>query len=312
MGTPCRLHLICGFLGAGKTTLMRRLLAAQPRDERLAVVVNEFGRLGIDGALLKGFSHQVRELTSGCICCELMTDFQAALTDMVQGFAPARILVEATGLAEAGDLLDGARLAAEAVGLNLASVATVVDTEMFTHRDMLGASYFGQIKAADLLILNKTDLVEPGAVEGLLAELRALNPRARLVPAVHCALERDLVLAPGTGPDRHAPSGLLGLEELAGRPSHDPAGDRFLGFAFRDPGRLSLPCLERFLARLPWEVFRVKGRVRADGGSRWLNYTYRRPEWSPCAEDGPTELAFVTWGVGEDELLPGLKACLEG
>ena len=109
-------HLICGYLGAGKTTLLGRLLAEQPAEEKLAVLVNEFGDLGIDGGLLEGFDSEVMEMASGCICCVLKADFMSSVTRILTNFSPQRIVVEATGLAEAGKLLIADRKGLVVVG----------------------------------------------------------------------------------------------------------------------------------------------------------------------------------------------------
>ncbi len=317
MNQPVPLHLITGFLGSGKTTLLHRVLAEQPADEQLAVLVNEFGQLGIDGRLLQGLGSQVRELASGCICCELKIDFIAALNQLLDQFAPGRILVEATGLAQADDLLAAAEAAAAGGRLTVASVICVVDAEMFTDREMFGSSYFSQIKAADLLLLNKTDLLAPGEIEPLLAALAQLNPEARLMPVVRCAVDRDTILAPRRRARREGKplagftGGLTTLGDLAGGPDHRPGGDDgFVAFGFQHPGRLDRDRLQGFLDSLPWGVFRVKGPVRLDDGPWLLNYTYRRAELTPLEHDGPNRLALVAWRVNPAAVLAGLEACL--
>lgn len=318
MSRPVAMHLITGFLGAGKTTLVHRVLAEQPADEKLAVLVNEFGQLGIDGKLLEGFGSQVRELASGCICCELKIDFIAALGQIIEEFNPRRILVEATGLAEAGDLLGAAQSAAAGGKLEVASVICVVDAEMFGDREMFGSSYFSQIKAADLLLLNKTDLLEPGEIEPLLGALAELNPEARLMPVVRCAVDRQTIVAPRGGgrleqgqPLAGFTQGLTTLADLGQGPDHRPGqDDGFLAFAFEHPGRLDRQRLEDFLGLLPWGVLRIKGAVRLDGATWLLNYTHRRPEFTPLDNGGPTGLALITWQLPAEPLLDGLRACV--
>ncbi len=314
---PVPVHLVCGFLGAGKTTLVRRLLASQPSQERLAVLVNEFGKLGIDGRLLEGFDSTVRELAGGCICCELRVNFVTCLQDILHAFSPDRIVVETTGLADPADIVAAVQDASAGGNLELASLITVVDCELFTKRDIFGASYFNQIKSADLLLLNKTDLLEPEQVVPMTEELARLNPRARIMPVVHCAVDRQTVLAPLPA-SRRPPVPLNPAQDLASlvrspdKPDHDGQGDDgFLAFSFQDPRPLERQCLEEFLAGLPWQVFRVKGFVRLAEGGLLLNYTYRRPELQECEPPPSTDLAFVAWRVEPEEVLSRLRGCLD-
>ncbi|RJX35068.1 MAG: cobalamin biosynthesis protein CobW [Desulfarculus sp.] len=309
---PTPLHLICGFLGAGKTTLLRRILAQQPADESLAVLVNEFGKLGIDGELLSGFSSQVRELRAGCICCELRVDFLRTLAEVLTNFQPQRVVVETTGVADPRDLITAVQEVGREHPLALASVVTVVDAEMFPVRRMFGPFYLNQIKAGDLVLLNKTDLIEPEAVEPAFAALSQINPGARLLPVVHCAVERELILDPqgrGLRPaGQEAVPDLSQIASLAG-PDHRPGEDGFVSFFFESESPLRRQCLDEFLAGLPWEMFRVKGFVRTEAGPLALNYTYRRPSWEPTAFSGPSRLACVGWRLEPAEFLGRLAAC---
>ena len=315
---PVPVHLVCGFLGAGKTTLLRRLLASQPSQERLAVLVNEFGKLGIDGRLLEGFDSTVRELAGGCICCELRLNFVSCLQDILHAFSPDRIVVETTGLADPADIVAAVEDASAGGALELASLITVVDCELFSKRDMFGASYFNQIKAADLLLLNKTDLLEPEEVVPMSEELARLNPRARIMPVVHCAVDREIILDPLPGSERPRPPAPArldqGLESLAApsaKLGHTGQGDDgFLAFSFQDPRPLDRGCLEKFLSQLPWQVFRVKGFVRLEQGGLMLNYTYRRPEFQTSQPPEATNLAFVAWQVEPEDILLRLRQCL--
>lgn len=309
---PTPLHLICGFLGAGKTTLLQRILAQQPAEESLAVLVNEFGKLGIDGELLSGFAAQVRELRAGCICCELRVDFVRTLGEVLAGFKPQRVVVEATGLADPGDLIKAVEEVARTSLVQLASVITVVDAEIFTRRDMFGPFYLNQIRAGDLVLLNKTDLVDPAQVEPLVQVLAQINPGARLLPVVHCALERELIIHPqgrGQGPGPAGPVDLSQITSLAQGPDHRPGGDGFVAFSFHSRRPLRRACLEDYLAGLPWELFRVKGLLRTDQGPLALNYTYRRPQWEPAEFEGPSRLAFVGWRLEPSDVLGPLALC---
>ncbi|MCF8116443.1 MAG: GTP-binding protein [Desulfarculaceae bacterium] len=314
MSQAIPVHLICGFLGAGKTTLLQRILAQQPAGESLAVLVNEFGKLGVDGELLDGFQAQVRELRAGCICCELRVDFLRTLAEIVEGFGPQRIVVDATGVADPNEMIKAVEEAARTVPVALGSVISLVEPEMFAERGVFGPFYENQIKAGDLVLLNKTDTIASHEVEPLADELAAMNPGATVLPVVHAAVERRLILEPGgRGLRQGAPAGLIDLNEitsLAAGPSHLPgAADGFVAFSYEDPAPLSRACLEKYLASLPWEVFRVKGFVPSDEGPLLVNYTYRRPQIEPATVDGPARLAFVGWQLDQEAVLAPLEGC---
>jgi G3E family GTPase len=324
MSNRIPVHLICGFLGSGKTTLLRRILAEQPAAEKLVVLVNEFGDLGIDGSLLGGFDSEVLELTSGCICCVLKADFIASMRDLIQTFSPERIIVEASGLAETGDLSQAVEQLAKHTDAFVASVANVVDAEILEHRDILGPLFFNQIKHGDLLILNKTDLVDASMIPALTEVLMEINPKARVMPVVHCAVDRNTILAPLREPksaeelisDSKAPPQDI-LPDLTKTPdredaSHDHHHDHcdFVSFAYQSGDILNPECLNAFLNELPWEIFRLKGYIRLPQGPQVLNYTYRRPEFTPINEDRPNKLVFIGWKVKEEDFLPKLKGCV--
>ncbi|MCB2225640.1 MAG: GTP-binding protein [Desulfarculaceae bacterium] len=314
MSQDIPIHLICGFLGAGKTTLLQRVLAQQPADESLAVLVNEFGKMGLDGELLEGFSSLVRELRAGCICCELRVDFLRTLAEVVNNFAPQRIVVEATGVADPNEMIKAIEEAAKELPLTLGSVVSLVEPEMFARREVFGPFYNNQIKAGDLVLLNKTDTIPPEEVEPLAAELAALNPGAVVLPVVHAAVERRLILEPGgKGLRQGTLGGLINLMEitsLAQGPGHLPGiEDGFVAFSYEDPAPLSRACLEKYLASLPWEVFRVKGFVNSDQGPLLVNYTYRRPQIEPVEAEGPTRLALVGWRLDQAAVLGPLEDC---
>ncbi len=293
-------HLICGFLGAGKTTLMRHVLAMQPSDERLVIVINEYGELGIDGRLLEGFDSDVRELTTGCICCTLQSDLVYALFDVYEQFLPDRIIIEASGVAE----VEGLQKAVSRVGLTtplrLGSITTVVDAEMFRQRDMLGKAFLNPIRKADLILLNKVDLIGEDEVAFHCRALNEINSEARLVPVLHCAVDRELFLAPGRA--------VFPIEDSDGHHQHLEE-EGFVAFSFESPAPLDKVALRRWLDGLPWEVFRVKGFVCLEEGRQVLNYTYRHPEFTHAEGEGGTQLAFVGWNVDQEKILAGLRAC---
>jgi G3E family GTPase len=212
-GARLPVTVVTGFLGAGKTTLVRRFLAT-PEGAGTAVVINEYGSVGIDDALVRGSTDQVTLLGNGCLCCNTRSDLQVALRNLVaerdQGRIPRfqRILIETSGLADPGPIL--ATFATDrALGAEFHVEVVVAMVDAASGRDTLdwSAEARKQVILADRLVISKTDLVKKPAIGRLTARLSELNPRAAIDIAVdgnldpRCLIEAD---AGGVRPADHA------------------------------------------------------------------------------------------------------------
>src|SRR5499427_8253466 len=193
-GAKIPVTIVTGFLGAGKTTLVRRFLAT-PEGEGTAVVINEFGSVGIDDALVRGSTDEVTLLGNGCLCCNTRSDLQIALRNLVaereQGTVPhfKRILIETSGLADPGPILQTFSTDRALGGeFHVEVVVTMVDAVSGLDTLEWSAEARKQAILADRLVVSKTDVAGSEAAERLMARLRALNPRA----AVHTALDGEL------------------------------------------------------------------------------------------------------------------------
>ena len=151
----CEVILITGFLGAGKTTLLRNILQWPGDLSKTAVLVNEFGQIGIDGELLQGFRTPVYELTNGCICCTLQGDFHSTVVEILDGFRPKRLLIEATGVADPYDVLSFLKASRIENRISAPKVVTVLAGDLWEGREYFGPLFYNQIKAAELLLFNK-------------------------------------------------------------------------------------------------------------------------------------------------------------
>jgi len=198
--------LVSGFLGSGKTTLVRRLLRdAQERGLRLAIVSNEFGEVGIDRALLGGSDETFVELGGGCVCCRLSDELVLTLERLREKVSPDRVVIETSGVALPYDVQVHfyREPLARWVGEDLCAI--VVNAEQLAAGRDLDLTFEDQITSADLLILNKTDLVAPGELPRLEARLRELEPDAPIVRARHGDVSPDLLFPPSAGDlDRRA------------------------------------------------------------------------------------------------------------
>jgi len=176
-----KINVFSGFLGAGKTTLIKKLIAEAFRGEKLVLIENEFGEIGIDGGFLQDAGIEIREMNSGCICCSLVGDFGRALNQVVEQFHPDRILIEPSGV---GKLSDVARavLRSGAPDLVLAGTVTVVDaTRCKMYMKNFGEFFNDQVQTAGTIILSRTANIAPERLEECVTLLREKNAAAVII-----------------------------------------------------------------------------------------------------------------------------------
>jgi len=265
--TPTAVTVLGGFLGAGKTTLLNALIAAETsRDSgrRLGVLVNDFGAINIDAELVVGVDGDMISLGGGCICCSIREDMASSIFTMMQRVdAPEHLVIEASGVSDPAAVAR-AIASPQMEGLvDLDGVVVVVDAEAYLaagFRERLVTG--GQLKAADIVVLSKTDLLEPEAVEAVTAKVRKAVPRARVVTAEHGQVPPALLLGlhSDTVPEKgHVPVALH--DANAPMPEHDH-GATFTTWSYTTDVPLSAKRLKRVIDALPPSVFRVKGVVQ--------------------------------------------------
>ena len=265
-GAKSPVTVLTGFLGAGKTTLLRRFLA-RPEGEGTAVVINEFGSVGIDDALVRASSDDVTLLGNGCLCCNMRSDLENALRNLVaeraQGTLPQfkRIVIETSGLADPGPILQ-TFATDQALGgeFHVEVVVAVVDAVGGFDTLKWSAEARKQVVLADRLVISKTDLAKPQAVKRLGARLRALNPRA----AVHTAIDGHLDPRCLLETDVPTPAALRSgfLAEAA-------HSDGILSFVLSDDAPLPWDAfsraMETLIALRGGDLLRVKGLLNVAG-----------------------------------------------
>ncbi|MBI3832010.1 MAG: GTP-binding protein [Planctomycetes bacterium] len=274
---PIRAHLIAGFLGAGKTTTLLHLLRElKGRGERCAVLVNEFGALGIDGTVLAGSSAlTVKEIPDGCICCTLAGRLVEALAEIAAKVRPERLFVEPTGLARPEEIRRIFALEDMANLYALGPVLTVVDPLTFLKlqgRPM--PFYAGQIAEADVIVTNKLDRTAPADLARFRAALAKANPRARVLETSYWKIPADVLEALGT-PNQGA-AGAASTGKHGGHEPREHARGESLSFSRPAATRFALARLRAFFAELdagnfgvrPW---RAKGIFHAEGGHVLFN-----------------------------------------
>ncbi len=178
-----KIDIISGFLGAGKTTLIKKLLDESFKGEKIVLIENEFGEIGIDGGFLKDAGVEITEMNSGCICCSLVGDFGAALKQVLADYTPARIVIEPSGVGKLSDVVAAVeRVQAEAPDLHLNSFVTVVDAgKAKIYMKNFGEFFNDQVEHACAIILSRTQKIDQKKLDTAVALLREKNPKAAIL-----------------------------------------------------------------------------------------------------------------------------------
>ena len=177
-----KIDIISGFLGAGKTTLIKKLLKDAFKGEQVVLIENEFGEIGIDGGFLKEAGIEIREMNSGCICCSLVGDFGASLKEVISKYHPDRILIESSGVGKLSDVIKAVQGVAEETGLVLNSYTTVVDAKKCKmYMRNFGEFFNNQVEYAGAIIMSRTDIVDEAKAQAAMELLREINPKAAII-----------------------------------------------------------------------------------------------------------------------------------
>ncbi|WP_028536460.1 CobW family GTP-binding protein [Paludibacterium yongneupense] len=261
-------NLFSGFLGVGKTTALRHLIAHRRPGEKWAVIVNEFGEVGIDGAALSDGELPVAEIAGGCLCCVAGPQMTATVATLLRRERPDRLLIEASGLAHAAGVVDELRRKPLGDALTLGAVLTLVDARQFTNPDYWRQPlYRDQVALADVLIANKIDLADVATLEAFRCQAQALFPaKARIAEVCRGEVDADwLDLAVGRVDTRYRPA----LERAAIAPHAAQ------GWVFPPETEFEGEALVSFFERLPALVpglVRAKGVFRVQDSWVWLNW----------------------------------------
>ena len=336
-----QVNLLFGFLGSGKTTLAKHLLAQRGQAMKTAVIVNEFGEVGVDGDILRGNNIDVVELNSGCLCCTLRGSLMLAVEELRDKAKVERVIVEATGVAQPSELLETLADSSIDGGLQIGPLVTVVDIAKFSKLTaMLGDFYSDQIESADIVIANKLDLASPQQLEEATRQLRELNPRATLLFAeqgvvppeqifeqegselIRIAREELLQEArdsKGESPLRQGhPEPAHQLHDEGSGHHHHNHGDHHDHHHDHDPhedapaesfvltsaGTARRAGVEKFFAALPDDVWRAKGFIHIDGLPSLVQYSLGQLEITPTPGLPTEKLVFI----GKDMDRAGIEA----
>jgi G3E family GTPase len=319
--TTASVVLLSGFLGAGKTTLLRRILSWEGDLTGTVVIVNEFGQVGIDGTLLRDAGSDMVELTSGCICCTLSADLKQSLKRILARFDPERVLIESSGVADPGAIAEALTDAAIAERMRLEKTITVLDADFWEAREAFGPLFYNQLEMADLILLNKVDLVPAGKIPLFLDEMHDLLPRCQVVPTVHCGVDPDTLWSK---PARKAKIDLKPIDFFQPSPLRDESAEEnahphqhvdasnYVTFTYESEERMDEARFQAFVQALPFELFRMKGPVRFADRCVMVNHVGGRCEIVPWPDENRTLLAFIGWNLSGETFLQQLNQCTIG
>jgi G3E family GTPase len=294
--------LISGFLGSGKTTLLRNLLAWKEDLSDTVIIMNEFGDVSIDGMLVDRDVEMV-ELVSGCVCCTLQLDLRNQIERLVEQFHPRWLILEATGLADTGALMNVFAEYTEKGVLATYRLAAVIDAQIWPIRHMLGPVFSRQLECADLILVNKIDTLDEEAVKNSMAEIALAFPRAVVERTSYCRIDmnrlwqvKPLKSSAGTAPHRH------------GAAYDSTAGWR--SYSFLEERPMNEDRFNRFLENLEKDIFRMKGVVRFEERAMIINHVNGTSEWTESAAAEGTKLVFIGRAADMDRIARELKGCV--
>ena len=313
--TKIKLDIIAGFLGAGKTTLINRLLAEAYTGEKPVLIENEFGKVGIDDSLIEDKEVQVRLLSSGCICCTLKDDFVDGIIQVVNQYSPGRIVIEPTGLADPPDILSVCREAGRMVPVQVNAFITVVNAENCLSLLAAGVEiYKKQISGAKMIVLNRTGRLPHEKLAKTTETIRLLNPKClivdqdrQLMDALSILTLAEDVIKPSDKGNficgdhdcnhdydhnhTHGYEGIKNITSLAFFPGRVFSSEEMAGL------------FNVFSSGNNGQILRAKGFLKkAEGGYAHLEYVYGRGEIFDSSYTGLPKFVVIGTGLDRDVL----------
>ncbi|GAU76675.1 GTP-binding protein [Fusibacter sp. 3D3] len=191
-----KLDIISGFLGAGKTTLIQKLISEKLFEERLAIIENEFGEIGIDGSLLRRSGIEIKEINSGCICCTLVGDFERAIEAIISTYHPDRLIIEPSGVGKLSDVIKACESTSIKALVDINMIITVVDILKYkAYIKNFGAFFENQISHAKTIILSRTQKAEALKIALTVADIQKRNAKASIITTPWEVLDASLILS---------------------------------------------------------------------------------------------------------------------
>lgn len=299
-----RIVLLAGFLGAGKTTLLKQVLSSKTNMSDTVVIINEFGEIGIDASLIQRRNAEIVELTSGCICCTLALDLRILLKKIWEQYKPRYIFIEASGIADPNSLISVFNDYEFRSHIKSYKTVTVLDADFWEMRKIMGKIFQCQIEPADLIFLNKIDLIDAEKVTQYLKEIRESLPNVTIIPTIHCRTDIEDIL----WGDSYSNHPRLSHDYNEEHSAHTDENG-FVTFSYCNSQPLDETCFKRFVRELPFGMFRMKGTVQFRDRNVLVNHVGGKSEWSDQGRVGETRLTFIGWNTTYTEVEQKLKEC---
>ncbi len=190
-----KIDVISGFLGAGKTTFIKKLVAEVLKNEKVVLIENEFGEIAIDGGFLKDAGIEIKEMSQGCICCSLVGDFEKSLKEVIEKFSPERVIIEPSGVGKLSDIMKAVTDASASLDVVLNSAVTVVDAKKCKmYMKNFGEFFNNQVQYAGTIVLSRTDVADQSVVDADVELIRGLNPQAEIITTPVSELKGERLL----------------------------------------------------------------------------------------------------------------------
>ena len=297
-----KIDIFSGFLGAGKTTLIKKLLKEVLNNTKTVLIENEFGEIGIDGGFLKEAGIEIKEMNSGCICCSLVGDFGTSLKEVIETYAPDRILIEPSGVGKLSDVMKAVEGVKTDVPVQLNSAVAIVDAKKCKmYMKNFGEFFINQIEHAGTIVLSRTDAMSEEKIAQCVQLIRQHNEKATIITTPWEELDGQLILDTIEGAkdlekelmaevmehhhehhhhehDEHCTCGCHDHEHGHDHHGHHHADEVFTSFGLETPATFEKAEIEAILEALEQEetygfVLRAKGMVPSNDGT-WIYFDY--------------------------------------
>ena len=322
-----KVNIISGFLGAGKTTLIKKLLGGSLKNEQVILLENEYGEVGIDGGFMKDSGITVTEMNSGCICCTLVGDFTKAIDELIEKYHPDRLIIEPSGVGKLSDIRHVVAQAEKKHELVLSGCVTVVDAgKCKMYMKNFGEFFCDQVRSAETIILSRTQMTSQDKIDADIALLREQNPAARIITTPWDDLTADVILK-----TIESPEALINVDEIYEEHHHDDDHDEhehhhhhdhecgcghhhhhadevFENIGVETSHKFEEAALREMLKKLSnagiyGDILRAKGILPTTDGT-WLHFDYTPGEWEirHGSADYTGRLCVIGCHINEDKL----------
>lgn len=301
-----KIDIISGFLGAGKTTLIKKLIGEACIDEKIAIIENEFGNVSIDGNLFKETNVSVREINSGCICCTLAGDFGMAIKEIVENYKPNRIIIEPSGVAKLSEVISACKESSiqQFAVVNM-KIVVIDGTKFHLYLRNFGEFYENQIKNAKTILLSRVEFMEDSKIKDVIKEIRTLNLRAEIVTTALSELSSSRLIDIAENGDEEIEK----VKIVLNRKQHmHSANDVFQVWGKETSMIFSFDALQNCVKQLVDEILlgrilRGKGILKTDKG--WKNFDFVPGELSfrDAAPDFSGRLCIIGTDLKEDAIV---------